>query len=103
MRLFIFYVYILTNKHRSVFYIGMTNDLERRCFEHKAKKINGFTKRYNVDELVYFEKYDYIEEAIFREKQIKKYSRAKKIELIESINKDWKNLYINGRINICCL
>ncbi len=97
MKLYLFYVYILTNKNHNVMYTGVTNDLERRCFEHKTKKIKGFTKKYNVDKLVYFEKFDYVEDAIFREKQIKGYSRAKKIALVESINKDWKNLYINGQ------
>jgi putative endonuclease len=78
----------------------MRRDLERRCFEHKHKKVKGFTQKYNVDILVYFEKFDFIDQAIAREKQIKGYSRMKKFLLIDKFNKDWKELYLNGKIEI---
>jgi len=94
----IYYVYMLTNSNHTVLYTGVTNNLERRCFEHKQKKIKGFTKKYNVDRLIYFEKFDFIDLAILREKQIKGYSRAKKIALIEHFNKEWYDLYIDGGI-----
>ena len=89
MRIHLYYVYILTNAHHSVLYTGVTNDLERRCYEHRQKKIKGFTRKYNVDKLIYFERFDFIDLAIAREKQIKGYSRAKKIALINQFNKDW--------------
>ena len=98
MRLYLFYIYILTNGSNKVLYTGVTNDLERRCYEHRYKKTKGFTQKYNVDKLIYFEKFDNIELAILREKQIKGYSRAKKISLINQFNKAWKELYINGKI-----
>jgi putative endonuclease len=88
----LYYVYIMTNAYNKVLYTGVTNDLERRCYEHKHKKVKGFTSKYNVDKLVYFEKFDFIELAISREKQIKGYSRAKKIALINAFNKQWKEL-----------
>jgi putative endonuclease len=100
MRLHLYYVYILTSSNHTVLYAGVTNDLERRCFEHKQKKIKGFTQKYNVDKLVYFEKFDYIDLAIAREKQIKGYSRLKKITLIGKFNPGWENLYQNGKIKI---
>jgi putative endonuclease len=100
MRIHIYYVYILTNTYNNVLYTGVTNDLERRCYEHKQKKIRGFTQKYNVDKLVYFEQFDYIDSAIAREKQIKGYSRIKKIALISEFNKDWEDLYSKGKIEI---
>ncbi len=90
-----YYVYILTNKGNTVLYIGVTNDLERRIYEHKNKILEGFTKKYNVDKLVYYEETKDINEAIAREKQLKKWSRAKKINLIESVNKTWRDLSIS--------
>ncbi len=87
-----YYVYITTNKTRSVLYTGVTNDLQRRIFEHKSKLINGFTKRYNVDLLVYYEEYSNPEEAIMREKSIKNLVRRKKEMLVNSINPDWLDL-----------
>jgi putative endonuclease len=84
-----YYVYILTNEYNKVLYTGITNDLERRCLEHKKKYVKGFTQKYNVDKLIYFETYTEVEEAIKREKQIKGSSRSKKISLIEGFNKDW--------------
>jgi putative endonuclease len=100
MKIHIYYVYILTNAYNTVLYAGVTNDLERRCYEHKQKTIKGFTRRYNVDKLVYFEKFDLIDLAITREKQIKGYSRKKKNALIDKFNKGWDELYINGKIEI---
>jgi putative endonuclease len=90
----------MTNAYNKVLYTGVTNDLERRCYEHKYKIVKGFTQKYNVDKLVYFEKFDFIDLAISREKQIKGYSRAKKIELINILNKEWKELYSNKRLVI---
>ena len=100
MRIHLYYVYILTNAHHNVLYTGVTNDLERRCYEHKQKIIKGFTQKFNVDKLIYFEIFEYIEEAISREKQIKGYSRIKKTKLINQFNNDWIELYCNGKISI---
>ena len=88
-----YYVYIMTNKHDNVLYTGITNDLKRRVCEHKEKLINGFTKKYNITKLVYYEVFEDPENAILREKQIKAGSRQKKIDLINSINRKWLNLY----------
>jgi len=93
MGVYLYYVYILTNAYNKVLYTGVTNDLERRLYEHKLKNIKGFTQKYNVDKLVYFEQFDFIDLAISREKQIKGYSRQKKIELINKRNKEWKELF----------
>jgi putative endonuclease len=98
MRLHIYYVYILTTQRNTVLYLGVTNDLERRCFEHSRKIIKGFTQKYNIEKLVYFEIFDNINNAIFREKQLKGYSRLKKVALINSFNHIWLNLYQDGRI-----
>jgi putative endonuclease len=98
MRIYSYYVYILTNTNNRVLYTGVTNDLERRCFEHKSKKIKGFTQKYNIDKLVYYTNFDSIDDAIAREKQIKGYSREKKIALINKFNEEWRNLYHNGTI-----
>lgn len=87
------YVYILFNKSDGVLYTGITSDLIKRIFEHKSKVIKGFTQKYNVDKLGYYEIFKDIEQAILREKQIKAGSRKKKIELIESINPEWRDLY----------
>lgn len=84
-----YYTYITTNKRKTVLYVGVTNNLIRRIGEHKSGQIDGFTKRYNVDILIYAEKYDEIETAIAREKQIKSWSRIRKEKLIETANKDW--------------
>lgn len=88
-----YYVYILTNKAHTVLYTGVTNDLRRRVYEHKEKLADGFTKKYNVNKLVYFEIGSDIKGAIAREKQIKAGSRQDKIDLICSMNKDWRDLY----------
>lgn len=87
-----YYVYIMTNKTNKVLYIGVTNNLERRCYEHKQKLIKGFTEKYNISKLVYYEETKDIKEAITREKQLKGWLRQKKIALIESINPTWKDL-----------
>ena len=100
MPIHIYYVYILTNTHHTVLYTGVTNDLERRCFEHRHKIIKGFTQKYNVDKLIYFEQFDSINLAIEREKQIKGYSRAKKKALVDQFNKEWKELYHDGKVEI---
>ena len=88
-----YYIYIMTNKNNAVLYTGVTNDLKRRAYEHKEKLVDGFTKKYNIVKLVYYEVFSDIENAILREKQIKGGSRTKKIELIENMNKEWKDLY----------
>ncbi|BAY25339.1 excinuclease ABC, C subunit, N-terminal [Calothrix sp. NIES-2100] len=88
-----YYLYIMTNKYNSVLYTGVTNDLQRRVYEHKSKLIEGFTKKYNITKLVYYEIFDDAYTAISREKQIKSGSRQKKIDLVNSINKEWKDLY----------
>ena len=88
-----YYVYILTNINNTVLYTGVTNDLKRRVYEHKKKLIEGFTKKYNINKLVYYEYGEDILQVIQREKQIKKGSRQKKIDLINSFNKEWKDLY----------
>ena len=86
-----YYVYIMTNGKRTL-YTGVTNNLERRVYEHKMKLVPGFTKRYNIDYLVYFESTNEVISAITREKQIKGWTRAKKISLVESFNPDWRDL-----------
>jgi len=88
-----FYVYIMTNKDNRVLYTGVTNDLVRRVYEHKNKLINGFTSKYNLKKLVYYEIFDDVKYAISREKQIKAGSRQKKIGLIEKMNSSWDDLY----------
>ncbi len=87
------YVYILTNKRNGVLYIGVTNDLKRRVYEHRKKLVDGFTKKYNLHRLVYFERIDDIYQAIQREKRLKKWNRAWKVRLIEEFNPDWNDLY----------
>lgn len=86
-------VYIMASPWNTVLYTGVTNNLLRRVLEHKEKRITGFTQRYNVTKLVYFELTDEIEGAILREKQIKKWRREKKEVLINSFNPGWKDLY----------
>ena len=86
-------VYFLSNKHNTVVYTGVTHNLVQRISQHKEKLIPGFTRRYNVEKLVYFEFFEDIRDAIAREKQLKALSRKKKNELIESINPEWKDLF----------
>ncbi len=87
-----YYVYILTNFTNTVLYTGITNDLVRRIYEHKNHLAKGFTDKYNVTKLVYFENTDSVESAIAREKQIKAGSRQRKIDLINSNNPSWEDL-----------
>ena len=87
------YVYLLTNQHNNVLYTGVTNDLIRRIYEHKNKRVVGFTRKYNVDRLVYFEVCPDIMAAIAREKQIKAWSRKKKNDLVNTLNSEWADLY----------
>ena len=94
-----YFIYILTNSNNKVLYTGMTNSLMRRVWEHKAKLIAGFTKKYNIDKLVYFESFDNPTDAIKREKQIKAGSRKKKLELINNFNPNWKELYNLDKIH----
>ncbi|MHB8105310.1 MAG: GIY-YIG nuclease family protein [Dehalococcoidales bacterium] len=89
----LYYVYILASKRHGTLYIGVTNDLVRRVYEHKNDFVEGFTKKYNVHMLVYYEQCESIESAIQREKQLKAWHRAWKIRLIEEANPDWKDLY----------
>ena len=88
----IFYVYILATRKDGPLYVGMTNDLHRRIFEHKSHAIRGFTWRYNVDRLVYWETFETPDAAIKREKQVKRWRRAWKVALIERENPDWRDL-----------
>ena len=88
-----YYVYIMTNKHNTVLYTGVTNDLKKRTWQHKEKLVEGFTQRYNVTKLVYYEVVEDVRAAIAREKQIKGGSRQKKLDLINSMNSDWRDLY----------
>ena len=87
------YIYLMTNNRDAVIYTGVTSDLIKRVYEHKEKLIEGFTKKYNITKLVYYEVFDSIEEAIYREKQIKAGSRQKKINLIRNMNPEFKDLY----------
>jgi putative endonuclease len=89
-----YYVYIMTNKSKTL-YTGVTNDLTRRVYEHKHKLIPGFTQKYNITKLVYYEETSDIHAAIAREKQIKGWLREKKINLIESMNPNWVDLSLN--------
>ena len=92
-----YYIYILTTKNNSALYIGVTNDLKRRIYEHKEALVEGFTKKYHVHKLVYFEEYSDVNAAIAREKQLKRWIRSKKNELVESKNplwQDWSELLI---------
>ncbi len=85
----------MTNKSRTL-YTGMTNNLKRRVSEHKAKQVQGFTQKYNITRLIYYESFNYAQDAITREKQIKGWLRIKKINLIESVNPKWKDISEDG-------
>lgn len=89
------YVYILASQPQGTLYIGVTSDLMKRVYEHKTKVADGFTKRYNIGMLVYFEQFEEISAAIAREKRLKKYNRDWKINLIEARNPHWEDLYSN--------
>ena len=86
-------VYIMTNKRNTVLYTGVTSSLKKRVWQHKQKLVEGFTKRYNITKLVYYEVSDDVRSAITREKQIKGGSRRKKPDLVNSMNPDWRDLY----------
>ena len=88
-----YYIYIITNKKNGTLYTEVTNNLIRRIYEHKNKLVEGFSKKYSLDKLVYYEQYSTIEDAILREKQIKGGSRKKKLDLINNFNKEWNDLY----------
>ncbi len=87
-----YYTYVLTNRPSGTLYTGVTNNLVRRLAEHRAGHADGFTRRYNLHRLVWFEHHTDIREAILREKRIKKWNRAWKIEMIEAMNPDWRDL-----------
>ena len=89
-----YYVYLMTNSRNTVIYTGVTNDLRKRIYEHKAKLVDGFTKKYRITKLVYYEIFNDIYSALSREKQIKAGSRQKKIELINNMNPKWQDLYL---------
>lgn len=90
------YVYLLTNWNNKVVYVGVTNDLQRRLYEHKHKLVKGFTEKYNVNKLVYFEETRDVISALAREKEIKKWRREKKNNLVISVNPEWKDLSEQG-------
>lgn len=89
----VYCVYIMTNKHNTALYTGVTNDLIRRVIEHKEKKVRGFTRRYNITKLLWYDHTSDVSQAIAREKQIKAGSRQKKIDLIEEMNPEWRDLF----------
>lgn len=88
-----YFTYILTNWNNKVMYIGMTNNLQRRMYEHRNKLIDGFTNQYNVHKLLYYESTEDVYAAIAREKQLKGWLRARKNALVETMNPDWHDLY----------
>lgn len=88
-----FYIYILANKRNGTLYIGVTSDLIKRIWEHKNKVIDGFSKKYGIDTLVYYEQHNSAESAINREKRLKDWNRKWKLKLIEKHNPEWKDLY----------
>lgn len=95
MKTHIYYVYIMANKNNTVLYIGFTNNIIRRTKEHKDRINKGFTYRYNVDKLVYYEVFGYVNDAILREKRLKKWNRDWKIQLIEENNPNWDDLSLD--------
>ncbi len=88
-----YFVYILASKKNGTLYVGVTNNLVRRVIEHKEKMIKGFTAKYGIDKLVYYETYKYVNDAIKREKALKEWHRKWKIRLIEKENKEWRDLF----------
>ena len=88
-----YYVYTLTSKRNGTLYIGVTNNLIRRIYEHKNDMTEGFTKKYRIHRLVYYEEFNNVNDAITREKRMKKWKRSWKIELIKSVNSKWRDLY----------
>ena len=98
MKFHVYYVYILTNAHHTVLYTGVTNNIELRGLQHKDKVNKGFTSKYNVNKLIYYEVFQFIDMAIQREKQIKGYSRQKKLDLIRKFNPEMFELIMDGRV-----
>ncbi len=98
MKTLLYFVYILTNKSHVNLYIGVTNNLKRRCEEHRSAVSNGFTSKYKINKLIYFETFKYINDAIRREKHIKSYSGIKKDNLIDAFNPERQNLFVDGEI-----
>ena len=90
-----YYVYILASKRNGTLYIGITNDLQKRTIQHKLKEVIGFTRKYDVDKLVYFERFRDADSAILREKRLKKWNRKWKLRIIEEFNPDWEDLFYN--------
>ena len=88
-----YYVYIMTNRKEGSLYIGITNNLARRAYEHREKLVSGFTQKYNLHRLVYYETYQTAQEAIQREKNMKEWKRAWKTELIETMNPEWEDMF----------
>ena len=97
-----YYVYLLTNWNNNVMYVGMTNNLERRMYEHKKKLLKGFTQKYNINKLVYFEETQEVNAAIMREKEIKKWRREKKDSLVNGENPQWKDLSLEFQDSSLC-
>ena len=93
-----YYVYILSNWNNKVIYTGVTNNLERRLYEHKHKLSDSFTKKYNINKLVYYESTNDVKSAIMREKQLKGWTREKKNNLIETLNPEWNDLSSNWNL-----
>ena len=91
-----YFIYIITNKNKTVLYIGVTNDLQRRVYEHENSLIPGFSKKYNCNFLLYYEHFQHIDDAINREKEIKKWRREKKTTLINEFNPEWR--FLNKKI-----
>jgi putative endonuclease len=92
-----YHVYLLTNWNNKVMYVGITSDLKRRLFEHRNKSVEGFTTKYNIHKLVYYEATSDVQSAIAREKEIKKWRREKKNRLVEKINPEWRDLSAGWR------
>jgi putative endonuclease len=92
-----YWVYIMSGRTKTL-YVGVTNDVERRAYEHRHKLVPGFTTKYGLDRLVYFEEHTDVREAIGREKQIKSWRRAKKVALVESLNPRWRDLSLDWRL-----
>jgi putative endonuclease len=90
-----YFVYILSNKKNGTLYIGVTSNLIKRIWEHKTKIVKGFTEKYNIDKLVYYEQTENVMSALEREKQLKKWNRTWKIKLIEKNNSKWRDLYFD--------
>ena len=88
-----YYVYVMTNKGNTTLYTGVTSDLLKRAYQHREKFVDGFTKKYRITKLDYYEVFDDIENAIAREKQVKAGSRQKKVQLINQMNREWKDLF----------